>query len=81
MFKSTNFLLFIIPAIIWGSTWFVITFQLGEVDPLVSVSYRFLIGGVILWIYAWLRKLPLSFTSKIPSNVLLAVSTSSSVSL
>ncbi len=62
MFKSSNFLLFLIPALIWGSTWFVITFQLGEVDPLVSVSYRFLIGGVILWLYAWLRKLPLGFT-------------------
>ena len=62
MSRSSNFLLFIIPALIWGSTWFVITFQLGEVDPLVSVSYRFLIGGVILWLYAWLRKLPLKFT-------------------
>ena len=62
MFKSRNFLLFIIPALIWGSTWFVITFQLGQVDPLVSVSYRFLIGGVILWLYAWVRKMPLKFT-------------------
>lgn len=62
MFKSSNFLLFLIPALIWGSTWFVITFQLGEVDPLVSVSYRFLIGGVVLMIYALIRKLDLTFT-------------------
>ncbi len=60
--KSSNFLLFIIPAIIWGSTWFVITFQLGVVNPLVSVSYRFLVGGVVLLVYAWARKLPLNFT-------------------
>jgi len=60
--KSNNFFLFLIPAIIWGSTWFVITFQLGEVDPLVSVSYRFLIGGIFLFLYAWLRKLPLRFS-------------------
>jgi len=59
--KSNNFILFLIPALIWGSTWFVITFQLGEVDPLVSVSYRFLIGGVLLFLYAWIRKLPLTF--------------------
>ncbi len=62
MSKSSNFLLFLIPALIWGSTWFVITFQLGEVDPLVSVSYRFLIGGAILLGYALIRKLPLKFT-------------------
>lgn len=64
MFKSSNFFLFLVPALIWGSTWFVITFQLGEVDPLVSVSYRFLIAGIILGLYAWVRKLPLKFTFK-----------------
>ncbi len=64
MSKSSNFLLFLIPALIWGSTWFVITFQLGEVDPLVSVSYRFFIGGTILLIYALVRKLPMTFTWK-----------------
>lgn len=62
MSKSGNFFLFLIPALIWGSTWFAITFQLGNVDPLVSVSYRFLLGGVILMLYAMLRKLPLKFT-------------------
>ena len=42
-------ILFIIPAIIWGSTWYVIKFQLGTVDPLVSVSYRFILAGIILF--------------------------------
>lgn len=42
-------ILFIIPAIIWGSTWYVIKFQLGTVDPLVSVSYRFILAGLILF--------------------------------
>ncbi len=64
MSKSSNFLLFLIPALIWGSTWFAITFQLGEVDPLISVSYRFFIGGTILLIYALVRKLPMTFTWK-----------------
>lgn len=62
MSRSGNFFLFLIPALIWGSTWFAITFQLGNVDPLVSVSYRFLLGGIILLIYAKLRRLPLNFT-------------------
>ena len=59
--KSSNLFLFLIPALIWGSTWFVITFQLGEVDPLLSVSYRFLLSGMILLVYSYLKKLSLSF--------------------
>ncbi len=62
MFKSKNFFLFLIPALIWGCTWIIITFQLGTVDPLVSVSYRFIIGGAVLLLYALIRKLPLKFT-------------------
>lgn len=42
-------ILFIIPAIIWGSTWYAIKFQLGTVEPLVSVSYRFILAGLILF--------------------------------
>lgn len=33
---------------IWGSTWYVIKFQLGLVDPLLSVAYRFLLAGILL---------------------------------
>ncbi|MEO9869987.1 DMT family transporter [Ekhidna sp.] len=56
--------LFAIPALIWGSTFFVIKFQLGEVDPTWSVSYRFVLAGVILLIYSKLRKLNLNFSSR-----------------
>ena len=42
-------ILFSIPALIWGSTWYAIKFQLGNVDPLVSVSYRFILAGLILF--------------------------------
>lgn len=65
MAKSNNVLLFLIPALIWGSTWFVITFQLGNVDPIVSVSYRFALAGIILFIYSKLKKLPLSFPIRV----------------
>ena len=37
--------------LIWGTTWFAILFQLGEVDPLVSIIYRFAIAAIILMIY------------------------------
>ena len=46
--KTNNLVLFIIPALIWGSTWLVIKFQLGMVDPMMSVGYRFLLAGLIL---------------------------------
>ncbi len=57
-----NVILYLIPALIWGSTWFAITFQVGEVDPIVSVSYRFLLAGLILLGYSKIRKLKLSYT-------------------
>lgn len=45
---TRQFILFTIPALIWGSTWYVIKFQLGMVDPLLSVAYRFILAGIIL---------------------------------
>src|SRR5437660_12250455 len=40
--------LFSIPTLIWGSTWLVITFQLGVVSPEASVVYRFALAAVML---------------------------------
>lgn len=36
-------------ALIWGTTWFAITFQLGVVDPIVSVVWRFSIAAAVLF--------------------------------
>ena len=36
-------------ALIWGTTWFAITFQLGRVDPVVSVIWRFAIAAAVLF--------------------------------
>jgi drug/metabolite transporter (DMT)-like permease len=41
-------LLYVLTIIIWGSTWIGIKFQLGTVDPMVSVVYRFALSSVIL---------------------------------
>lgn len=38
--------------LIWGSTWFAITFQLGAVAEEVSVSYRFALASVALFVFA-----------------------------
>ncbi len=59
-----NIILFSIPTLIWGSTWLAITFQLGVVDPLVSVFYRFLLAAVILFAYCSVVKINLKYTAK-----------------
>ena len=57
-----NFLLFIITLICWSPTWYVIKFQLGYVDPLVSVFYRFFIAAIIIFIYLIYKKKNLKFS-------------------
>ncbi len=42
--------LFIIASLIWGSTFWAITLQLGEVPPAVSVVYRFALAAGVLFV-------------------------------
>lgn len=48
---TRQLILFAIPSLIWGSTWYAIKFQLGVVDPLLSVAYRFILAGIILFAF------------------------------
>ncbi len=48
-------LLFAIASLIWGSTFWAITLQLGEVPPAVSVVYRFAIASATLFACCLLR--------------------------
>jgi drug/metabolite transporter (DMT)-like permease len=50
--------------IIWGTTWLAIKFQLGSVDPMVSVFYRFIAASVILMVYCRLADLKMRFHLK-----------------
>lgn len=54
-----NLALFFGSVLIWGSTWYAITFQLGAVHPAVSVSYRFLLAGTVLLGWLALRRQPI----------------------
>lgn len=54
--------LYIITVLVWGSTWLGIKFQLGTVDPIVSVIYRFGIAFVILLVFCIVRKKRLKFS-------------------
>lgn len=48
-------ILFIIASLIWGSTFWAITLQLGHVPPAVSVVYRFSLAAAILFLFCKAR--------------------------
>ncbi|KAA3659960.1 MAG: EamA family transporter [Calditrichaeota bacterium] len=66
-----NFVLYAITAFIWGSTWLAIKYQLGVVDPLVSVAYRFLLSAVLLLIYCRIARLNLRYTLRDHAHIAL----------
>ena len=68
---TPNWLLFVFPCIIWGSTWLVIKYQYGIVPPEASVAYRFLAASLILFAWCGWRGEPLGFTGS--QHVLLAM--------
>ena len=57
-----NLILFCITLFCWSPTWYVIKFQLGYVDPLISVFYRFLIASIAIFIYLIVKKNNLKFS-------------------
>jgi drug/metabolite transporter (DMT)-like permease len=50
-----SYALFSIASLIWGSTFFAITLELGEVPPAVSVVYRFALASLALFAFCLLR--------------------------
>ncbi len=48
-------ILFMLASLIWGSTFWAITQQLGDVPPAVSVAYRFGLAALILFCWCRLR--------------------------
>lgn len=62
--SAKDSLLYVLTIIIWGSTWIGIKFQLGAVDPMVSVVYRFALSSVILLVFCKLRGMSLKFSFK-----------------
>ena len=53
---------YLLTVLIWGSTWFAIKFQLGVVDPSVSLVYRFGLAALLLLAWCLLRRIGLAFT-------------------
>lgn len=46
----------------WGTTWFAITLQLGVVDPVVSIVYRFGLAAALMFAWCLLRRETLALT-------------------
>lgn len=57
-----NTLFYIVTVAIWGSTWIAIKFQLGSVDPTLSVGYRFSLAAILLLLWCWVGRLPMRFS-------------------
>lgn len=53
--------LYLATVLIWGSTFFAITFQLGEVAAEVSIAYRFALAALILMVWCGVKRLPMRF--------------------
>ena len=52
-------LIYVIVVLIWGTTWFVIKFQLGVVAPEISLVYRFGLAAICVFLFARLTGNPL----------------------
>ncbi len=57
-----NALFYLITVLIWGSTWLGIKFQLGVVDPMVSVTYRFALASALLLLWCAMRNMNMRFS-------------------
>ncbi|NIQ11451.1 MAG: EamA family transporter, partial [Gammaproteobacteria bacterium] len=57
-----NLFFYTMTILIWGSTWLAIKFQLGNVEPALSVAYRFALASLILFSWCLLRRLPMRFS-------------------
>ena len=56
--------LYVTTVLIWGTSWLAIIYQLGVVDPMVSVAYRFILAAVIMHGLCWVRRQPMRFSRR-----------------
>lgn len=52
----------------WGTTWYAITLQLGVVDPVVSIVYRFALASAVLFAWCALRREPLAMSATLHAS-------------
>lgn len=57
-----NAFFYLLTVLIWGSTWLGIKFQLGVVDPIVSVTYRFALASILLLVWCAAKNMNMRFS-------------------
>jgi len=62
VYRLKNWQLFATCVLIWGTTWYAITFQVGRVAPEVGVALRYTIAGTVVLVSCLLREMKLRFT-------------------
>ena len=62
--EMNNSILYIVTVLIWGSTWLAIEFQLGVVEPEVSIVYRYVVAALVLFAWCKVRGLSLRFKAR-----------------
>lgn len=60
----SNGVLFMVCALIWGTTWYAITFQYGQISPMYSVGMRFALAATLLGAWCLYHKLSLRLPAK-----------------
>jgi drug/metabolite transporter (DMT)-like permease len=60
----SNWFLYLVTVLVWGSTWLAIEFQLGTVAPEVSIFYRYLLASALLFSWCRYRGLKLRFAAR-----------------
>jgi drug/metabolite transporter (DMT)-like permease len=60
----SNPFLYAVTVLIWGSTWLAIEYQLGVVEPEVSIVYRYALASAVLFIWSKIKGLSLTFKVK-----------------
>jgi drug/metabolite transporter (DMT)-like permease len=67
----SNWFLYVVTVLVWGSTWFAIEFQLGTVAPEVSIFYRYLLAAGLLFSWCRYRGLKLQFSLRAHGSFLM----------
>lgn len=63
MSRLANWQLFAVCVLVWGTTWYAITWQIADVAPEVGVAMRFALAGTLVLAVAALRGMPLRFAA------------------
>jgi drug/metabolite transporter (DMT)-like permease len=68
---NSAYIYYIITILIWGTTWYPLKLQLGEVSPEFSIVYRFSFASLLLLLWCNFKNLPMRFTLKEHLNIAL----------